>query len=119
MPVCQRCAILRTVAQKLTFASCVIVTLLVDAPLVDLQAAQQPASQSQSSLKLCMVRKVFLSPAGDGLRPDMLVSVSAPKLGAKHFKGKHHYIGGRFIPPQIAVCTDSCVNCGDDMQIYG
>ena len=35
----------------------------------------------------------------------MLVSLSAPKLGAKHFQGRHHYIGGRFIPPQIAVCS--------------
>ncbi|KAL3152151.1 Pyridoxine/pyridoxamine 5'-phosphate oxidase 1, chloroplastic [Trebouxia sp. C0010 RCD-2024] len=40
--------------------------------------------------------------SGDGLRPDMLVSLTAPKLGAKHFGGKHHYIGGRFVPPQIA-----------------
>ncbi len=43
--------------------------------------------------------------AGDGLRPEMLVSLTAPKLGAKHFQGKHHYIGGRFIPPQIAVSS--------------
>lgn len=41
--------------------------------------------------------------AGDGLRPEMLISLTAPKLGAKHFEGKYHYIGGRFIPPQIAV----------------
>lgn len=40
---------------------------------------------------------------GDGLRPEMLISLTAPKLGAKHFAGRHHYIGGRFIPPQIAV----------------
>lgn len=41
--------------------------------------------------------------AGDGLRPEMLISLTAPKLGAKHFQGKHHYIGGRFVPLQIAV----------------
>ena len=46
----------------------------------------------------------------------MLVSLSAPKLGAKHFQGRHHYIGGRFIPPQIAVCTDFCSDDGDDMH---
>ena len=40
---------------------------------------------------------------GDGLRPEMLVSLTAPKLGAKHFQGQFHYIGGRFVPPAIAV----------------
>lgn len=39
--------------------------------------------------------------SGEGLRPDMLVSLTAPKLCAKHFKGPHHYLGGRFVPPQI------------------
>jgi len=29
---------------------------------------------------------------------DTLVSLTAPKLCAKHFKGRAHYIGGRFIP---------------------
>lgn len=28
----------------------------------------------------------------------MLVSLTAPKEGAKDFNGKHHYLGGRFIP---------------------
>lgn len=35
------------------------------------------------------------------LRPDMLVSLTAPKLCAKSFDGRYHYLGGRFIPPQI------------------
>lgn len=39
----------------------------------------------------------------DGLQPDMLVSLTAPKKGAKDFKGAHHYLGGRFIPPAIRV----------------
>eukprot|EP00210_Caulerpa_lentillifera_P006336 g6052.t1 len=38
---------------------------------------------------------------GDGIQPDMLVSLSAPKLCAKKFKGTHHYLGGRFLPPSI------------------
>ncbi|WIA28016.1 hypothetical protein OEZ86_010604 [Tetradesmus obliquus] len=35
------------------------------------------------------------------LAPDMLVSLTAPKLAAQHFKGPHHYLGGRFVPPAI------------------
>ena len=37
---------------------------------------------------------------GNGVRPDMLVSLTAPKLGAKQFNGVH-YLGGRFVPPAI------------------
>jgi len=33
--------------------------------------------------------------------PELLVSLSAPKLCAKHFRGKH-FLGGRFIPQAIA-----------------
>ncbi|CAB3990113.1 NAD(P)H-hydrate epimerase [Paramuricea clavata] len=36
--------------------------------------------------------------APDGLQPDFLISLTAPKLCAKLFKGQHHYIGGRFVP---------------------
>ncbi|XP_068641590.1 pyridoxine/pyridoxamine 5'-phosphate oxidase 1, chloroplastic isoform X2 [Aristolochia californica] len=39
---------------------------------------------------------------GDGIRPDMLVSLTAPKLCAKKFSGAHHFLGGRFVPPAIA-----------------
>eukprot|EP00775_Hariotina_reticulata_P002501 gene2501-2805_t len=39
--------------------------------------------------------------ATDALQPDMLISLTAPKLAAKHFKGRHHYLGGRFVPPAI------------------
>lgn len=41
--------------------------------------------------------------SGDGLRPDMLISLTAPKNGARHFDGKFHYVGGRFVPPSIQV----------------
>lgn len=37
------------------------------------------------------------------LHPDMLISLTAPKLCARHFTGKHHYLGGRFLPPKLAV----------------
>ncbi|GAB4818863.1 hypothetical protein N2152v2_005909 [Parachlorella kessleri] len=38
---------------------------------------------------------------GQGLRPDMLVSLTAPKLCAQQFSGRFHYLGGRFVPPPI------------------
>ncbi|KAJ2765791.1 hypothetical protein IWQ56_003958, partial [Coemansia nantahalensis] len=41
-------------------------------------------------------------PAGTGLRPDMLVSLTAPKLCAAGFHGRFHYLGGRFVPPSMA-----------------
>ncbi len=41
--------------------------------------------------------------SGDGLRPDMLVSLTAPKRGARFFRGPFHYLGGRFVPPVIKV----------------
>jgi len=40
--------------------------------------------------------------AGTGLKPDMLISLTAPKECARGFKGRHHILGGRFIPPAIS-----------------
>ncbi|KAL9229155.1 hypothetical protein vseg_004653 [Gypsophila vaccaria] len=40
--------------------------------------------------------------SGGGIKPDMLVSLTAPKLCAKSFGGPHHFLGGRFVPPLIA-----------------
>lgn len=37
----------------------------------------------------------------DGLKPEMLISLTAPKLCAKLFKGKYHYLGGRFVPKTL------------------
>nr|XP_022305749.1 NAD(P)H-hydrate epimerase-like isoform X1 [Crassostrea virginica]XP_022305750.1 NAD(P)H-hydrate epimerase-like isoform X1 [Crassostrea virginica] len=34
----------------------------------------------------------------EGLQPDLLISLTAPKKCAKHFKGRYHYLGGRFVP---------------------
>ncbi|XP_010520770.1 PREDICTED: pyridoxine/pyridoxamine 5'-phosphate oxidase 1, chloroplastic isoform X2 [Tarenaya hassleriana] len=39
---------------------------------------------------------------GGGIKPDMLVSLTAPKLCAKRFCGPHHFLGGRFVPPSVA-----------------
>ncbi|KAJ3758397.1 YjeF N-terminal domain-containing protein [Lentinula raphanica] len=38
---------------------------------------------------------------GVGLQPDLLVSLTAPKLGVRSFRGRH-FLGGRFIPKTLA-----------------
>ncbi|KAG7167455.1 NAD(P)H-hydrate epimerase-like, partial [Homarus americanus] len=38
----------------------------------------------------------------DALAPDMLISLTAPKLCAKHFQGRLHVLGGRFVPAQMS-----------------
>ncbi|KAK6634310.1 hypothetical protein RUM44_004921 [Polyplax serrata] len=40
-------------------------------------------------------------PPEGGIQPDMLVSLTAPKKCAKFFKGRFHYLGGRFVPPDL------------------
>lgn len=37
----------------------------------------------------------------DGIKPTMLVSLTAPKEGAKDFQGPYHYLGGRFISKKM------------------
>lgn len=37
----------------------------------------------------------------DGLQPDMLISLTAPKKAAMHFTGRYHYLGGRFVPAAL------------------
>ncbi|XP_050786492.1 NAD(P)H-hydrate epimerase [Gopherus flavomarginatus] len=34
----------------------------------------------------------------DGIQPDMLISLTAPKKAAQHFAGRYHFLGGRFVP---------------------
>lgn len=41
-------------------------------------------------------------PESGGLQPEMLISLTAPKLCAQSFKGKHHFLGGRFVPPSLS-----------------
>ena len=38
---------------------------------------------------------------GTNFHPDVLVSLTAPKMSAKKFRGRH-FVGGRFLPPAIA-----------------
>ena len=38
----------------------------------------------------------------NGIQPDFLISLTAPKICAKFFKGRYHFLGGRFVPPDLA-----------------
>lgn len=38
---------------------------------------------------------------GTGLHPQALVSLTAPKPCAMHFKAGRHFLGGRFVPPTV------------------
>lgn len=40
-------------------------------------------------------------PADGAINPEMLISLTAPKLCAHHFKGKYHFLGGRFVPSEL------------------
>lgn len=44
---------------------------------------------------------VETGPPEGGIQPEMLISLTAPKKSAEHFKGKYHYLGGRFVPPKL------------------
>ncbi|KAI3454562.1 hypothetical protein Pfo_011225 [Paulownia fortunei] len=65
--------------------------------------------------------------SGEGIKPDMLVSLTAPKLCAKTFRGPYHYLGGRFVPPSIMhkyklqlppyPGTSMCVRIGKPSQV--
>lgn len=47
--------------------------------------------------------------SGPALRPEMLVSLLAPKQCARHFEGRHHYLGGRFVAPSIIDKYKLCI----------
>ncbi|KAL5290322.1 APOA1BP family protein [Megaselia abdita] len=40
-------------------------------------------------------------PSEECFHPDLLISLTAPKLCSKFFKGKYHYLGGRFVPDKL------------------
>ena len=46
---------------------------------------------------------VELGGGEDCMQPEMLVSLTAPKKCATFFKGKHHILGGRFVPENLAL----------------
>ncbi|XP_060613792.2 NAD(P)H-hydrate epimerase [Anolis sagrei] len=37
----------------------------------------------------------------EGIQPDLLISLTAPKMAAKHFGGRYHFLGGRFVPKAL------------------
>ncbi|KAM3857968.1 NAD(P)H-hydrate epimerase [Diretmus argenteus] len=39
--------------------------------------------------------------SADGLQPDMLISLTAPKKSAAMFRGRYHFLGGRFVPAAL------------------
>ncbi|KAM6900070.1 NAD(P)H-hydrate epimerase [Xenentodon cancila] len=39
--------------------------------------------------------------SAEGLQPDMLISLTAPKKSASLFRGRYHFLGGRFVPPGL------------------
>eukprot|EP00397_Hematodinium_sp_SG-2012_P060432 GEMP01078678.1.p1 GENE.GEMP01078678.1~~GEMP01078678.1.p1 ORF type:complete len:164 (+),score=42.33 GEMP01078678.1:417-908(+) len=41
-------------------------------------------------------------PEQSQFRPEMLVSLTAPKLGVMSESFRHHYLGGRFVPPALS-----------------
>lgn len=45
----------------------------------------------------------------DGLQPEFLISLTAPKLCAKLFRGKYHYLGGRFVPKTLEKSYGLCL----------
>lgn len=40
-------------------------------------------------------------PESGGIQPELLISLTAPKKCAQYFRGKYHYLGGRFVPPDL------------------
>lgn len=41
-------------------------------------------------------------PEEGGVKPQLLISLTAPKKCATQFEGRFHYLGGRFVPPKLA-----------------
>ena len=45
----------------------------------------------------------------DGLQPELLISLTAPKKCASLFRGKHHILGGRFVPQSLEEKYNLCL----------
>ena len=48
-------------------------------------------------------------PDGKSIQPETLISLTAPKLCAKLFTGKTHWLGGCFVPPDLAKKYELCL----------
>jgi len=87
-------------------------------PCVDPSGSQQTID-SRSEVLCCSGWHVEDGDtAGDGLQPEMLISLTAPKRAARLFTGTH-YLGGRFVPPAIKVrCSMSMpLNLKNELQL--
>jgi len=42
-----------------------------------------------------------INPPGQDINPDTLISLIAPIEGTRQFSGRHHFLGGRFVPKSI------------------
>ncbi|XP_068127373.1 yjeF N-terminal domain-containing protein 3 [Hyperolius riggenbachi] len=87
--------------------------LVVDAMLgveADNEDGKEPWSTILGTMKQIKVPIISLDiPSGwdvedgnaEGINPDVLISLSAPKRCAVRFSGKHHFVAGRFLPYDI------------------
>ncbi|NWH61315.1 NNRE epimerase, partial [Geococcyx californianus] len=71
-----------------------------DRPDAPVEGAQMGFTHSNLALGLVAGWDVEKGKA-DGLQPDMLISLTAPKKAATHFTGRYHFLGGRFVPPAL------------------
>nr|XP_014345951.1 PREDICTED: yjeF N-terminal domain-containing protein 3 [Latimeria chalumnae] len=71
---------------------------------------KEPYSSNLATLKQIKIPIVSVDiPSGwdvdegtsDGIAPEVLVSLAAPKKCANNFSGKHHFLAGRFLPYDI------------------
>ena len=73
--------------------------------MVQLQQQSSSSSASSSILVSVDVPSGWDVDGGDltgtGFHPNVLISLTAPKLSSKKFEGRH-FVGGRFLPPAIA-----------------
>merc|ERR1719330_570720 len=80
-----------------------------DAPFDDIidflateEGGKRPISAALVSVDIPSGWHVEKGPVeGKALMPDMLISLTAPKQCALAFRGPFHYLGGRFVPPNI------------------
>ncbi|KAM3939384.1 yjeF N-terminal domain-containing protein 3 [Leptodactylus fuscus] len=87
--------------------------LVVDAVLgveEDIKELKEPWATILATMKQIKIPIISLDiPSGwnleagnsEGINPEVLISLSAPKLCAIHFSGKHHFVAGRFLPYDI------------------
>ena len=43
------------------------------------------------------------------IQPDLLISLFSPKKCAQQFRGRHHYLGGRCVPADLAKKFELCL----------